>query len=72
MFGVLRYTGQLHLRLQDMCQEAEQLLNTPGLVLAAAGNPKMSCQVASLSNQGAKNVPPHFVLAEAHKIGADV
>ena len=55
-----------------MWQEAEQLLNTPGLVLAAAGNPEMSCQVASLSNQGAKNVPPHFVLAEARKIGTDV
>ena len=32
----------------------------------------MSRQVASLSNQGAKNVLPHFVLAEARKISTEV
>ena len=32
----------------------------------------MSRQVASLSNQGAKNVPPRFVSAEARKIGTEV
>ena len=55
-----------------MWQKAEQLFNTPGFVLPAAGNPEMFCQVANLSNQGAKNVPPHFVLAEARKIGTEV
>ena len=41
-------------------QKAEQLFNTPGFVLPAAGNPEMSRQVASLSNQGAENVPQPF------------
>ena len=54
------------------CQKAEQLFNTPRFVLPAAGNPEMSFQVASLSNQGAENVPPHFVSAEARKIATEV
>ena len=59
-------------RLQDMWQKVEQLFNTTGFALPAAGNPEMSRQVASLPNQGPKNVPPHFVLAEARKIGTEV
>ena len=58
-------------RLQDMWLKAEQLLSTPGFVIPAAGNPEMSQQVASLSNQGAKYVPPHFASA-VRKVGTEV
>ena len=54
------------------CGRKLNTVNTPGFVLPAAGNPEMSRQVASLSNQGVKNVPPHFVSAEARKIGTEL
>lgn len=50
--------------------KAETLLNTPGFVLPAAGNHKMSRQVASLSAQ--EKGPPHFVYVEGCKVGVEV
>lgn len=59
-------------RLQCIWQKAEELLSTPGFVLPATGNPESCRQVASLSNQGKKNVPPHFVTCERRKNGTEV
>ena len=55
-----------------MWQKAAELLSTAGFVLPAAGNPERCRQVASLSNQGTKNVPPHFVTCEVRKNGTEV
>ena len=59
-------------RLQNMWQKAEELLSTPGFVVPAAGNIEMCRQVASLSNKGKKNSPPHFVSCEVCKVGTEV
>ena len=50
----------------------EKLLSTLGFVVPAAGNIKMCRQVASLSNNGTTNSPPHFVSHEVHKVGTEV
>ena len=55
-----------------MWQKAEELLSTPGFVAPAAGNIEMCRQVASLSNKGTKNSPPHFVSCEVCKVGTEV
>ena len=58
--------------LERMWEKAEILLSTPGFVLATAGNNELSRQVASLSDQKNKFVPPHYVCAEQRKVGMEV
>ena len=53
-----------------MWKKAEEILNTPGLILPAAGN-KLAQQVANTDASSSKDItPPHFVFSK--KLGATV
>ena len=58
--------------LERMWEKAEILLSSPGFVLATDRNNELSRQVASLSDQKNKFVPPHYVCAEQCKVGMEV
>ena len=57
-------------RVADLWRKAEEILNTPGFVVSAAGNPSAR-QVASVSNASSV-MAPHFVYSKKCKVGIEV